>query len=118
MTCSQCSTWLVEHRYHRKLACHLCGFETAVPPACPQCQTAHSLIACGPGVERVAEEFVSAFPQARVAIASSDTFHGPAETQGAIRAMAKHEIDVVIGTQMVAKGHHFPQLTLVGIVVR
>jgi primosomal protein N' (replication factor Y) len=116
MTCSQCSAWLVEHRYHRKLVCHHCGYQTALPAACPQCHTPASFIACGPGVERVAEEFASVFPQARMAIASSDTLHGPAETQAAIRAMAKHEIDVVIGTQMVAKGHHFPQLTLVGVV--
>jgi len=74
------------------------------------------LIACGPGVERVAEEFAAFFPDARYAIASSDTLHGPAETQGAIRAMAKREIDVLIGTQIVAKGHHFPQLTLVGVI--
>jgi primosomal protein N' (replication factor Y) len=67
-------------------------------------------------VERVAEEFAHFFPEARYAIASSDTMHGPAETQGAIRAMAKGEIDVLIGTQIMAKGHHFPQLTLVGVV--
>jgi primosomal protein N' (replication factor Y) len=116
MTCGQCSAWLVEHRYHRKLVCHHCGYHMALPPACPQCHTPATLIACGPGVERVAEEFAVAFPQARMAIASSDTLHGPAETQAAIRAMAKHEIDVVIGTQIVAKGHHFPQLTLVGVI--
>ena len=116
MTCGQCSAWLVEHRYHRKLVCHHCGFETPRPAACPQCQTPASFVACGPGVERVAEEVATVFPQARMAIASSDTLHGPAETQAAIRAMAKHEIDVVVGTQIVAKGHHFPQLTLVGVV--
>jgi primosomal protein N' (replication factor Y) len=116
MTCRQCSAWLVEHRYHRKLVCHHCGFEMPLPHTCSQCRTPQSLIACGPGVERVAEEFASVFPEARMAIASSDTLHGPAETQAAIRAMAKHEIDVVIGTQIVAKGHHFPQLTLVGVV--
>jgi primosomal protein N' (replication factor Y) len=116
MTCGQCSAWLVEHRYHRKLVCHHCGYQAPVPQSCPQCQTSASFIACGPGVERVAEEFATAFPRARMAIASSDTLHGPAETQAAIRAMAKHEIDVVIGTQIVAKGHHFPQLTLVGVV--
>ena len=86
------------------------------PPQCPQCGEAHTFIACGPGVERVAEEFASLFPQARMAIASSDTMHGPAETQTAIRAMAKREIDVLIGTQIMAKGHHFPQLTLVGVI--
>ncbi|MBV9569751.1 MAG: primosomal protein N' [Alphaproteobacteria bacterium] len=116
MTCGQCSAWLVEHRYHRKLVCHHCGYETPRPAVCPQCQTPASFVACGPGVERVAEEVATVFPQARMAIASSDTLHGPAETQAAIRAMAKHEIDVVVGTQIVAKGHHFPQLTLVGVV--
>src|SRR5579885_165025 len=116
MICRNCSAWLVEHRYHRKLICHHCGFETATPSQCPQCGAAHSLVACGPGVERVAEEFARIFPQARFAIASSDTLHGPLETQAAIRAMMKHEIDVVIGTQIVAKGHHFPQLTLVGVI--
>jgi len=116
MMCRDCSSWLVEHRYRKRLICHQCGYETATPPQCPQCGTEASLIACGPGVERVAEEFSALFPQARVAIASSDTMHGPQETQAAIRAMAKHEIDVLIGTQIVAKGHHFPQLTLVGVV--
>jgi primosomal protein N' (replication factor Y) len=116
MTCRDCSSWLVEHRYRKRLMCHQCGFETHVPPACPECAAQGSLIACGPGVERVAEEFVSLFPQARVAIASSDILHGPKETQAAIRAMGKREIDVLIGTQIVAKGHHFPQLTLVGVI--
>ncbi|HEV2562179.1 MAG TPA: primosomal protein N' [Rhizomicrobium sp.] len=115
MVCGNCSAWLVEHRYHKKLSCHHCGFEMAKPPACPQCGNG-TLTACGPGVERVAEEFASVFPQARMAIASSDTMHGPAETQAAIRAMGKREIDVLIGTQIVAKGHHFPQLTLVGVI--
>ncbi len=115
MVCSHCSAWLVEHRYHRKLVCHHCGYETPKPPNCPQCG-AGELTACGPGVERVAEEFARVFPQARMAIASSDTMHGPAETQSAIRAMGKREIDVLIGTQIVAKGHHFPQLTLVGVI--
>ena len=116
MICRNCSSWLVEHRYHRRLSCHHCGFDMPTPPHCPECQAEHSLIACGPGVERVAEEFAQVFPQARMAIASSDTWHGPLETQGAIRAMAKREIDVVIGTQIMAKGHHFPQLTLVGVI--
>jgi len=116
MICKQCSAWLVEHRYQKKLACHHCGFAMPAPLLCPACKGEKTLVACGPGVERVAEEFASVFPAARVAIASSDTLHGPLETQSAIRAMAKHEIDVLIGTQIVAKGHHFPQLTLVGVI--
>jgi primosomal protein N' (replication factor Y) len=86
------------------------------PKACPECREEGSLIACGPGIERVAEEFKGLFPEARMAIASSDTLHGPEETQAAIRAMGRREIDVLIGTQIVAKGHHFPQLTLVGVI--
>ena len=116
LTCPNCSSWLVEHRYRKRLACHQCGYEITAPSACPECKAEGTLIACGPGVERVAEEFAHFFPEARYAIASSDTMHGPAETQSAIRAMAKREIDVLIGTQIVAKGHHFPQLTLVGVI--
>ena len=116
MMCPHCSAWLVEHRYRRSLRCHLCGYETPTPPGCPQCHAESSFIACGPGVERVAEEFANIFPEARMAIASSDTMHGPKETQAAIRAMTRREIDVLIGTQIVAKGHHFPQLTLVGVI--
>jgi len=116
MTCRDCSSWLVEHRYRKRLMCHQCGYETGVPTKCPACEAEGALIACGPGVERVAEEFAAVFPDARVAIASSDMIHGPQETQAAIRAMAKREIDVLIGTQIVAKGHHFPQLTLVGVI--
>ena len=116
MICRNCSAWLVEHRYHRRLVCHHCGFAMPTPVNCPNCNAEKSLVACGPGVERVAEEFAAIFPEARMAIASSDTMHGPAETQAAIRAMAKREIDVLVGTQIVAKGHHFPQLTLVGVV--
>jgi len=116
MICRDCSTWLVEHRYRRALACHHCGFQMPTPLKCPQCGAEKCLAACGPGVERVAEEFAALFPCARLAIASSDTMHGPQETQSAIRAMGKREIDVLIGTQIVAKGHHFPQLTLVGII--
>jgi primosomal protein N' (replication factor Y) len=116
MICKQCSAWLVEHRYQKKLACHHCGFAMPAPLLCPECKAEKTLVACGPGVERVAEEFASVFPEARVAIASSDTLHGPFETQQAIRAMAKRETDVLIGTQIVAKGHHFPQLTLVGVI--
>ena len=115
-TCPHCSAWLVEHKYRKRLACHQCGYELPMPSQCPACNESGTLIPCGPGVERVAEEFAQFFPNARYSIASSDTLHGPAETQAAIRAMAKREIDVLIGTQIVAKGHHFPQLTLVGVV--
>lgn len=115
-TCRNCSAWMVEHRHRKRLVCHHCAFETAIPERCPQCGEENSLIPCGPGVERVEEEFRAAFPNARVAVASSDTFTGPAQTQAVIRALSAGDIDVVIGTQIVAKGHHFPQLTLAGII--
>src|SRR3984957_4540694 len=115
-TCPHCSAWLVEHKYKKRLACHQCGYELPRPTECPECHESGTLIPCGPGVERVAEEFAAFFPKARYSIASSDILHGPAETQAAIRAFARREIDVLIGTQIVAKGHHFPQLTLVGVI--
>jgi primosomal protein N' (replication factor Y) len=117
-TCPHCSAWLVEHKYKKRLACHQCGYQLAIPSACPGCNETGTLIACGPGVERVAEEFAAFFPNARYAIASSDTLlhTTPGEMQGPLRLFAKGEIDVLIGTQIVAKGHHFPQLTLVGVV--
>ncbi len=115
-TCPHCSAWLVEHKYKRRLACHQCGYELPMPIDCPECHESGTLIPCGPGVERVAEEFAAFFPKARYSIASSDILHGPAETQAAIHAFARREIDVLIGTQIVAKGHHFPQLTLVGVI--
>jgi primosomal protein N' (replication factor Y) (superfamily II helicase) len=115
-TCPHCSAWLVEHKYKKRLACHQCGYELPMPTDCPECHESGTLIPCGPGVERVAEEFAAFFPKARYSIASSDILHGPAETQAAIRAFGRREIDVLIGTQIIAKGHHFPQLTLVGVV--
>jgi len=116
LTCPSCSTWLVEHRYRRRLSCHQCGYEIVAPTQCPTCRESGALIACGPGVERVAEEFATFFPNARYAIASSDTMATRGEIQGPLHAFAKREIDVLIGTQIVAKGHHFPNLTLVGVV--
>jgi primosomal protein N' (replication factor Y) len=115
-TCRNCSAWMVEHRYRKRLVCHHCAFETPIPERCPQCSAEGSLIACGPGVERIEEEFRASFPDARIAIASSDTFSGPTQAQAVIRALAQGDVDVLIGTQIVAKGHHFPQLTLAGII--
>jgi len=115
-TCRHCSAWLVEHRYRGRLVCHHCGFETKRPEQCPECEAEDSFIACGPGVERVADEFRDIFTDARLAIASSDTLSSPKETRLAIEAFGRGEVDVMIGTQIVAKGHHFPQLTLVGVI--
>lgn len=114
--CPQCSAWLVEHRFRRELACHHCGYTAPVPRACPSCGSEEALIACGPGVERIAEEVAELFPEARTAIVSSDNLRGPAAHQAVFAAIEAREIDIVIGTQIVAKGHHFPWLTLVGVV--
>ena len=114
--CPNCSAWLVEHRFTGTLDCHHCGFRQTQPNACPACEAEGSFAACGPGVERLAEEVDGAFPGARWAVLTSDTVHGPSQVQDLVDAIMGHEIDVLIGTQMVAKGHHFPQLTLVGVV--
>lgn len=114
--CPQCSAWLVEHRFRRELACHHCGYSAPVPKVCPSCQAEDALVACGPGVERIAEEVAERFPEARVAVLSSDNLRGPQAHDLAFGAVAAREVDIIIGTQIVAKGHHFPWLTLVGVV--
>jgi primosomal protein N' (replication factor Y) len=114
--CARCDAWLVEHRFKRRLMCHHCGYETGTPNACPSCQKTGTLTACGPGVERVAEEAKTRWPGARIAIASSDYLQGTHSLEDTIAAVEKHEIDLVIGTQLVAKGHNFPMLTLVAVV--
>ncbi len=114
--CPNCTAWLVAHRFRRSLQCHHCGHATPEPDRCPECGTEESLAACGPGVERIAEEVEEIIPGARVVIVTSDTVAGPAAVAELIRLIADHEVDVLIGTQMVAKGHHFPMLTLVGVV--
>ena len=114
--CPNCSAWLVEHRFAGTLDCHHCGYRRGLPEACPACEAEDRFAACGPGVERLAEEVDGAFPGARWAVLTSDTVRGPSQVQDLVDAIAAHEVDVLIGTQMVAKGHHFPQLTLVGVV--
>ena len=114
--CPNCSAWLVEHRFAGTLDCHHCGYRRGLPKACPACEAEDRFAACGPGVERLAEEVDGAFPDARWAVLTSDTVRGPSQVQDLVDAIAAHEVDVLIGTQMVAKGHHFPQLTLVGVV--
>ncbi len=116
LQCPNCSAWLVEHRYLGRLQCHHCGFESPPPAKCPACQAEGSMAACGPGVERVAEEAAALFPEAARLILTSDTASGPAKTAELLRMIANREVDLVIGTQIIAKGHHFPNLTLVGVV--
>jgi len=116
LACPNCSTWLVEHRARHRLQCHHCGHTIPMPERCPNCEAEHSFHACGPGVERVAEEARAKFPDARVALASSDTLTGPRAAAELIERIEKHQVDLIIGTQIVAKGYHFPMLTLVGVV--
>jgi len=116
LQCPHCTAWLVEHRRAGRLQCHHCGYLSALPEKCPQCDEEDSFRACGPGVERLYEEALSKFPDARVEIMASDTLAGPHAAAALVERMAKREIDLLIGTQVVAKGHHFPLLTLVGVV--
>lgn len=108
--------WLTEHRYNGRLVCHVTGYSIPKPDMCPACGAKDSLIGVGPGVERVAEEVRVLMPQARIEIFSSDTAMGGEATRGIIERMETGDIDVLIGTQIVAKGHNFPNLTLVGVV--
>jgi primosomal protein N' (replication factor Y) len=114
--CPNCTAWLVEHRLAGRLECHHCGYSAMYPAHCAECGAEDSLVACGPGVERLAEEVHALFPGARLASLTSDAVHGPAAAEELIARMRRHEIDILIGTQIVAKGHHFPLLTLVGVI--
>ncbi len=114
--CPNCSAWMVEHRLSARLACHHCGHETGVPAECAECGEPDCLVACGPGVERIADEVAELFPEARVAVATSDTLGSPERAANFIAQAESGAIDVIVGTQLVTKGFHFPELTLVGVV--
>jgi primosomal protein N' (replication factor Y) len=114
--CPNCTAWMVEHRLVSRLACHHCGHMMPPPRACPECKEEDSLVPCGPGVERIADEVKALFPEARTAIVTSDTIWSPAKAAEFVGRMEAGAIDIVIGTQLVTKGYHFPNLTLVGVV--
>jgi primosomal protein N' (replication factor Y) len=114
--CPNCSAWLVEHRFRRRLECHHCGTFAPIPEKCPHCGAEHSLVPCGPGVERIAEEVAERFPDARRVILSSDLTPSISDLRETLREIEEREVDIIIGTQLVAKGHHFPGLALVGVV--
>ena len=114
--CPNCTAWLTEHRSSGRLICHHCGYSMPIPKECPECHSEDGLTACGPGVERIAEEVSKRFPDASLAVISSDITSSLAEVSAVFERMEKGEVDILIGTQILAKGHHFPSLTLVGIV--
>lgn len=114
--CDHCDARMVEHRFLKRLVCHQCGESKPVPTTCPHCQAEDTLAAVGPGVERLAEEAAEHFPEARIAVLSSDLYGTARELKAQILAIAEGGADVIIGTQLVAKGHNFPKLTLVGVI--
>jgi primosomal protein N' (replication factor Y) len=114
--CPNCTAWMVEHRLSRRLACHHCGHVEPTPRACPECDNEDSLVACGPGVERIADEATALWPEARIAMVTSDTIWSPARAAEFVARMEAGEIDIVVGTQLITKGYHFPNLTVVGVV--
>ena len=116
LACPNCSAWLVVHRLRGRLLCHHCGFGMPTPGHCPSCGAVDSLVPSGPGVERLAEETQALLPDARLMVATSDTVGSASAAADLVTAMEEKAIDVLIGSQIVAKGHHFPALTLVGVV--
>jgi primosomal protein N' (replication factor Y) len=114
--CNICDAWLVDHRFRQRLVCHHCGFSMPRPHVCPQCQAEESLAAIGPGVERLQEEVAALFPEARTMVLSSDLITSIETMRAELNEIAEGRVDIIIGTQLVAKGHHFPRLNLVGVV--
>src|SRR5690348_114305 len=116
LQCPNCDAWLVDHRFRKRLVCHHCGFNRPLPEECPNCHATDSFAAVGPGVERLEQEAAELFPQARILVLSSDLVESMERLRAELEDVAQGRFDLVIGTQLVAKGHHFPKLNLVGIV--
>jgi primosomal protein N' (replication factor Y) len=116
LACPNCDAWLVDHRFRRRLVCHHCGFAMPLPDKCPKCEAVESFAPVGPGVERLEQEVAELFPDARILVLSSDLVESMERLRAELDDVAKGRFDIVIGTQLVAKGHHFPKLNLVGIV--
>ncbi|WP_112312007.1 primosomal protein N' [Pseudogemmobacter bohemicus] len=114
--CDHCDARMVEHRFLKRLVCHQCGATKPIPESCPSCGVEGRMAAIGPGVERLAEEVTARFPEARVAVLSSDLFGSARALKAQIEEIAAGGADIIIGTQIVAKGHNFPHLTLVGVI--
>ena len=113
LECPKCDSYLVEHKFNPKLICHQCGFTMKPINSCPECQSEDSLIAYGPGIERITDEVLKVFPSAKIATLSSDNSK---DSHKILKDMKKGLIDILIGTQIISKGHHFPLLTCVGVV--
>jgi len=116
LACPNCDAWLVEHRFRRRLVCHHCGFSMPPPPQCPHCQAADRFVAVGPGVERLEQEAAELFPGSRILVLSSDLVESIERLREELDEVAQGRFDIIIGTQLVAKGHHFPKLNLVGVI--
>jgi primosomal protein N' (replication factor Y) len=116
IACEHCDARMVEHRFLKRLVCHQCGESKPMPTVCPSCEVEGKLAPVGPGVERLAEEVAAVFPEAKTAVLSSDLFSSARALKEAIAEIAEGEVDIIIGTQLVAKGHNFPRLTLVGVI--
>ena len=116
LACPRCTAWLVEHKQSNRLHCHHCGYNTPTPKQCPECGDPENLAACGPGVERIFEEVTELIPEARSVILASDTTESHEELAERLNDIKAGAYDIIIGTQIIAKGHHFPHLTLVGVV--
>ncbi len=114
--CTICDAWLVDHRFRQRLVCHHCGFSMPRPHQCPHCAAEESLAAIGPGVERLQEEAAALFPDARTMVLSSDLITSIETMRSELNEIAEGRVDIIIGTQLVAKGHNFPRLNLVGVV--
>jgi primosomal protein N' (replication factor Y) len=116
LQCPNCDAWLVDHRFRRRLVCHHCGYNMPPPSECPSCHATDSFAAVGPGVERLHQEAAELFPESRILVLSSDLVESIERLRSELDDVAEGRFDLVIGTQLVAKGHHFPKLNLVGIV--
>jgi primosomal protein N' (replication factor Y) (superfamily II helicase) len=114
--CPNCTAWMVEHRLVRRLACHHCGHVMPPPSACPECSAEDALVPCGPGVERISDEVNRLLPGARTVVATSDTLWSPEKAAEFVALVENKAVDIIIGTQLVTKGYHFPELTLVGVI--
>ena len=116
LNCPRCTAWLVEHKNGKKLLCHHCGYQDWLPKECPKCEKEDSLVPCGPGVERIRDEIMGYFPDNSLTILSSDTQKNSKVLKETLADIEGGKVDIIIGTQIIAKGHHFPNLTVVGVV--